>query len=66
MRKHVLVGAVCALAAALAFGLHDIPVSAWNPATCDFTTGGGYINPTASAAKGNFGVGGGCKNGSGT
>src|SRR5438552_7157033 len=32
---------------------------------CDFLTGGGFIYPNG-ADKGNFGVGGGCKKGSGT
>src|SRR5947209_10346039 len=34
---------------------------------CDFVTGGGFIIPDpATGAHGNFGVGGGCKNGSPT
>jgi hypothetical protein len=66
MRRHVLVGALCAIAVAFALSVYETPLSAWNPSTCDFTTGGGFIVPTASGAKGTFGVGGGCKNGSGT
>lgn len=45
------------------------PVSAW-PAPCDFLTGGGFIITTGGGthepAKGNFGIGGGCKHGSPT
>ena len=41
-------------------------VSAW-PAPCDFLTGGGFIITTGGGthepAKGNFGIGGGCKHG---
>jgi hypothetical protein len=66
MRNRLLVAAICAVAVAFALSVHENPLSAWNPATCDFTTGGGFISPTASGAKGTFGVGGGCKNGSGT
>src|SRR5687767_12525799 len=44
-------------------------VSAW-PAPCDFLTGGGFIITTGGGthepAKGNFGIGGGCKHGSPT
>jgi len=44
-------------------------VTAW-PAPCDFMTGGGFILTTASGQhaedKANFGVGGGCKDGSPT
>ena len=35
------------------------------PGKCDFLTGGGFIYPSGTD-KGNFGVGGGCKKGSGT
>jgi hypothetical protein len=52
--------------AAVAFGLISAPASA----VCDFLTGGGFIITTASGthlpAKANFGVGGGCKQGSPT
>ncbi len=40
------------------------PVKAWAPPPCDFLTGGGWIVYLSN--KGTFGVGGGCKNGSGT
>jgi hypothetical protein len=43
--------------------------SAWAQTlpSCDFVTGGGFIIPDpATGAHGNFGVGGGCKNGSPT
>ncbi len=55
--------------AALGLGLVSAPASAW----CDFVTGGGYIITTAKGslsvhdpAMANFGVHGGCKNGSPT
>jgi hypothetical protein len=55
-------GALCAVAiAAVAIVLAERSVSAWG---CDFLTGGGFIYK--DGAKGTFGVGGGCKNGSGT
>jgi hypothetical protein len=65
-----LIGALCALAlAALTVTLNETPVSAHN-LPCDFLTGGGWIiHPSAEAPggeKGTFGVGGGCKHGSGT
>lgn len=65
------IGAVCALgiAAALLVVSTERAVNA-HPAPCDFMTGGGFINTTASGqhplAKANFGVGGGCKDGSPT
>jgi hypothetical protein len=40
------------------------PVKAWGNLRCDFLTGGGWI--VINGAKGTFGVGGGCKNGSPT
>jgi len=40
------------------------PVRAWATPPCDFLTGGGWI--VFNGAKANFGVGGGCKNGSPT
>jgi hypothetical protein len=40
------------------------PVKAWANAPCDFMTGGGWI--VNRGFKANFGVGGGCKNGSPT
>ena len=51
---------IATLALALASGAAN--------ADCDFLTGGGFIiNPTTSnGAKANFGVGGGCKNGTAT
>src|SRR2546425_12508003 len=51
--------------AALALTLASGAANAW---MCDFLTGGGFIiNPTTSnGAKANFGVGGGCKNGTAT
>lgn len=65
------IGAVCALgiAAALLVVSTERAVNAWE-APCDFMTGGGFINTTAGGqhplAKANFGVGGGCKDGSPT
>ena len=54
--------------ALVAFG-SDRTVSAW-PAPCDFMTGGGFIITTGGGthepAKGNFGIGGGCKHGTPT
>src|SRR2546427_8449462 len=64
MRRHLFVGALCALAAAVMLGLAETSLSAWGQTSCDFLTGGGFIYPFA-AGKGTFGVGGGCKNGSG-
>src|SRR6267142_1793630 len=68
MRKRGLVIALCAVAAPLALGLPhlEISVSAWQHATCDFLTGGGFIYPTGSpmGGKGTFGVAGGCKHSS--
>lgn len=52
-------GFVLAMALTSDFG------SAWAQTSCDFTTGGGFILRD-SGAHGNFGVGGGCKNGSPT
>jgi len=51
--------------AALALTLASGAANAW---MCDFLTGGGFIvNPTSpNGAKANFGVGGGCKNGTPT
>ena len=51
--------------AALALTLASGAANAW---MCDFLTGGGFIvNPTTSnGAKANFGVGGGCKDGTPT
>jgi len=64
MRKRVLIGALCALAAAMALSINENPLSAWNSGQCDFTTGGGFIvNPTVAGGKGTFGVAGGCKHG---
>lgn len=66
-----LTGAVFALgvAAALVALSTERPVLAW-PAPCDFLTGGGFIITTGGGthepAKGNFGIGGGCKHGSPT
>jgi len=55
-------GALCAIAIAVsALALTERSVSAW---ACDFLTGGGFIYVNGS--KGTFGVGGGCKHGSGT
>jgi len=68
MRIRLVVGALCALGAAFALTVNGISVSAQQPSPpCDFVTGGGYIYPTgpATGAKGTFGAGGGCKNGSG-
>jgi hypothetical protein len=68
MRKPGLVIALCVVAAPLALGVPhlEISVSAWQQATCDFLTGGGFIYPTGTpmGGKGTFGVAGGCKNGS--
>ena len=55
------------LAVAVAAGLSMVkpaPVKAWATPPCDFLTGGGWI--VYNGAKGTFGVGGGCKNGSPT
>jgi hypothetical protein len=54
---------VVAVAAALSV-VRPIPAKAWATPPCDFLTGGGWIVHTG--AKANFGVGGGCKNGSPT
>jgi hypothetical protein len=63
-----VIGSVFALSLATAFVAFSTekPAMAW-PAPCDFLTGGGFIITTGGgthdAAKGNFGVGGGCKHG---
>jgi hypothetical protein len=49
--------------AALALVLASGSASAWE---CDFLTGGGFIIRDSGGAKANFGVGGGCKDGSPT
>ena len=49
--------------AALALVLASGSASAWD---CDFLTGGGFIIRDSGGAKANFGVGGGCKDGSPT
>ena len=57
----------CALlvaAAVMALLVRPVPVKAWATPPCDFLTGGGWI--VHYGAKANFGVGGGCKNGSPT
>ena len=52
---------------ALGLPVPEISVSAWASPSCDFLTGGGFIYPlgTPAGGKGTFGVGGGCKHGSG-
>ena len=66
-----LIGAVFAtgIAVALLALTSERTLLAW-PAPCDFLTGGGFIITTGGGthepAKGNFGVGGGCKHGSPT
>jgi len=63
MRKVILIyRAVCILGAALTLALASGSAFAW---PCDFLTGGGFIFPDGGA-KANFGVGGGCKDGSPT
>src|SRR5882672_11022633 len=55
-----------ALLVATVFMICITPVGAWpgeNAPPADFVTGGGYIFATPSGAMGNFGVGGGVKNG---
>lgn len=55
-----------ALLIATVFMICITPVGAWptdNAPPADFVTGGGYIFATPSGAMGNFGVGGGVKNG---
>ena len=65
------IGSVFALGLATAFVAlsSEKSVMAW-PAPCDFLTGGGFIITTGGGthepAKGNFGIGGGCKHGSPT
>jgi hypothetical protein len=62
MRKVILIyRAVCILGAALTLAL----ASGSAFASCDFLTGGGFIFPDGGAHA-NFGVGGGCKDGSPT
>jgi hypothetical protein len=69
MRKVIIALGCTAGAAALAVALGQLPASA-HEFPCDFLTGGGYIFTTGgnthAVAKGNFGVGGGCKHGSPT
>lgn len=69
MRSLVLGFSMACGIAALALGLTQRPASA-HVFPCDFLTGGGFIMTTGSGthaeAKGNFGVGGGCKHGSPT
>lgn len=62
------IGALFALGIAAALiALSSERVVSAHPAPCDFLTGGGFINTTGGGthaiAKGNFGVGGGCKHG---
>jgi hypothetical protein len=63
MRMRLAIGALCALAAALALSIDGSSVlSAWSN-QCDFTTGGGYIYPQGQMTgnKANFAIAGGCK-----
>ncbi len=60
MRKIILLSCLVASLALLGPG----PLFGWGGQTpSDFVTGGGWIVGTPSGAKGNFGVGGGVKNG---
>lgn len=64
------IAAIFAVGIAVAFGLATERTVDAHPSPCDFLTGGGFINTTASGqhalAKANFGIGGGCKDGSPT
>jgi len=64
-----LAGAVFALVIAVALVAPERTLIA-HPAPCDFLTGGGFIMTTGgnthAVAKGNFAIGGGCKDGSPT
>ncbi len=59
----LLAGGLLVAVAVLVLSTTAPPVKAWLT-PCDFLTGGGFIVPFGANA--NFGVGGGCKNGSGT
>ncbi len=56
---------VASLVLAASFAIADITPPPPLGGLCDFLTGGGFIYPNGTD-KGNFGVGGGCKKGSGT
>ena len=61
-----LLGIVTLVLVAGSFAIADVtPPPPPFSGKCDFLTGGGFIYPNG-ADKGNFGVGGGCKKGSGT
>src|SRR5260370_15552122 len=59
----VLAGGLLVVVVVLMLSTTAPTVKAWVK-PCDFLTGGGWIVPFGD--KANFGVGGGCKNGSGT
>jgi hypothetical protein len=68
--RHFIAAIFATAIAAASFALFtERPVSA-HPSPCDFLTGGGFINTTGGGqhalAKANFGIGGGCKDGSPT
>src|SRR6266852_7397114 len=60
----LLAGGLLVAVTVLAFSTTAPTVKAWGNLRCDFLTGGGWI--VINGAKRTFGVGGGCKNGSGT
>ncbi len=60
----LLVGGLLVAVTVLVFSTTAPRVKAWGSLRCDFLTGGGWI--VINGAKGTFGVGGGCKNGSPT
>jgi len=60
----LLAGGLLVAVTVLAFSTTAPTVKAWGNLRCDFLTGGGWI--VINGAKGTFGVGGGCKNGSPT
>jgi hypothetical protein len=64
MRMRTVIGALCALGAALVLSLGENALNAQQP-PCDFVTGGGFIYPSGTPAggKATFAIGGGCKNG---
>ena|SRR5437867_2916153 len=61
MRTHILIAGLLVLLLAGGASLFAWPTDNLPPS--DFVTGGGWIVGTPSGAKGNFGVGGGVKNG---
>jgi uncharacterized repeat protein (TIGR01451 family) len=68
MRMRMVVGMLCAGAAAIALGAGDSPVRAQTVQPCDFLTGGGFIYPQGQVmgTKGTLAIAGGCKHGSGS